>query len=427
LDLTFLLKIMFSIRLKPFVQRFKKSTFEKNFSMRTLANQDFSNQRAVVRVDFNVPIDDEFHVTDSTRITAAKETIDYILKQGGSCVLISHLGRPKGKDPKLSLINIVKKVEEILGVSVSFFPDCVGAEAEKATADLQPGSVMLMENLRFYAEETAGDLAFAEGLSKLGDCYVNDAFGTAHRAHASTTIIAQFFNENKFFGLLLEKEVKAIEKVMKSGEKPVLAILGGAKVSSKITIIENMLDKIDHLIIGGGMVYTFAKAQGGSVGQSICEEDYCDYALELLKKAKAKGVEVHLPTDVIIADDFSNDANQKVCKVGEIPDDWEGLDAGPDTLKSFEDVVMQSKTILWNGPLGVFEFENFSKGTIALGEHIAKSTAAGAFSLVGGGDSVSAVKQFGFEDKMSYISTGGGAMLESLEGKTLPGIAALME
>ena len=427
MDLTFLLKIMFSIRLKPFVQRFKKSTFEKIFSMRTLANQDFSNQRAVVRVDFNVPIDDEFHVTDSTRITAAKETIDYILKQGGSCVLISHLGRPKGKDPKLSLINIVKKVEEILGVSVSFFPDCVGAEAEKATADLQPGSVMLMENLRFYAEETAGDLAFAEGLSKLGDCYVNDAFGTAHRAHASTTIIAQFFNENKFFGLLLENEVKAIEKVMKSGEKPVLAILGGAKVSSKITIIENMLDKIDHLIIGGGMVYTFAKAQGGSVGQSICEEDYCDYALELLKKAKAKGVEVHLPTDVIIADDFSNDANQKVCKVGEIPDDWEGLDAGPDTLKSFEDLVMQSKTILWNGPLGVFEFENFSKGTIALGEHIAKSTAAGAFSLVGGGDSVSAVKQFGFEDKMSYISTGGGAMLESLEGKTLPGIAALME
>lgn len=427
MDLTFLLKIMFSIRLKPFVQRFKKSTFEKNFSMRTLANQDFSNQRAVVRVDFNVPIDDEFHVTDSTRITAAKETIDFILKQGGSCVLISHLGRPKGKDPKLSLINIVKKVEEILGVSVSFFPDCVGAEAEKATADLQPGSVMLMENLRFYAEETAGDLAFAEGLSKLGDCYVNDAFGTAHRAHASTTIIAQFFNENKFFGILLEKEVKAIEKVMKSGEKPVLAILGGAKVSSKITIIENMLDKIDHLIIGGGMVYTFAKAQGGSVGQSICEEDYCDYALELLKKAKAKGVEVHLPTDVIIADDFSNDANQKACNVGEIPDDWEGLDAGPDTLKSFEDLVMQSKTILWNGPLGVFEFENFSKGTIALGEHIAKSTAAGAFSLVGGGDSVSAVKQFGFEDKMSYISTGGGAMLESLEGKTLPGIAALTE
>jgi phosphoglycerate kinase len=418
---------MFSIRLKPFAQRYKKSIFDKNFRMRILSNQDFSNRRAVVRVDFNVPTDDKFNVTDSTRIVAAKETIDHILKHGGSCVLISHLGRPEGRDPKLSLMNIVDKVEDILGVSVSFFPDCVGAEAEKATAELDPGSVMLMENLRFYKEETAGDMAFAEGLSKLGDCYVNDAFGTAHRAHASTTIIAQFFNEDKFFGKLLEKEVKAIEKVMELGEKPVLAILGGAKVSSKITIIENMLDKIDHLIIGGGMVYTFAKAQGGKVGQSICEEDYCDYALELLEKAKAKGVEVYLPTDVIIADDFSNDANQKVCKVGEIPDDWEGLDAGPETLKNYEDVVMRSKTILWNGPLGVFEFENFSKGTITLGEHIAKSTSVGAFSLVGGGDSVAAVKQFGFEDKMSYISTGGGAMLESLEGKTLPGITALLE
>jgi phosphoglycerate kinase len=418
---------MFSIRSKPFAQRYKKGIFDKNLSMRTLANQDFSNRRVIVRVDFNVPIDDQFQVTDSTRITAAKETIDYILNQGGSCVLISHLGRPKGKDLKLSLSHIVSKVEEILQVPVSFFGDCVGRAAEQAVASIVPGGVTLMENLRFYKEETAGDLDFAEGLSKLGDCYVNDAFGTAHRAHASTTIIAQFFKEDKFFGRLLEKEVKAIEKVMKSGEKPVLAILGGAKVSSKITIIENMLDKIDHLIIGGGMVYTFAKAQGGSVGQSICEDDYCDYALELLEKAKAKGVEVHLPTDVIIADDFSNDANRKVCKVGQIPDDWEGLDAGPETLKNFEHVVMQSKTILWNGPLGVFEFENFSGGTISLGEHITKSTAAGAFSLVGGGDSVAAVKQFGFEDKMSYISTGGGAMLESLEGKTLPGIAALLE
>lgn len=427
MDFTFFPKIMFSIRSKPFAQRYKKGIFDKNLSMRTLANQDFSNRRAIVRVDFNVPIDDQFQVTDSTRITAAKETIDYILNQGGSCVLISHLGRPKGKDLKLSLSHIVSKVEEILQVPVSFFGDCVGRAAEQAVASIVPGGVTLMENLRFYKEETAGDLDFAEGLSKLGDCYVNDAFGTAHRAHASTTIIAQFFKEDKFFGRLLEKEVKAIEKVMKSGEKPVLAILGGAKVSSKITIIENMLDKIDHLIIGGGMVYTFAKAQGGSVGQSICEDDYCDYALELLEKAKAKGVEVHLPTDVIIADDFSNDANRKVCKVGKIPDDWEGLDAGPETLKNFEHVVMQSKTILWNGPLGVFEFENFSGGTISLGEHITKSTAAGAFSLVGGGDSVAAVKQFGFEDKMSYISTGGGAMLESLEGKTLPGIAALLE
>lgn len=427
MDFTFFPKIMFSIRLKPFAQRFKKSIFDKNFSMRTLANQDFSNLRAVVRVDFNVPIDDEFQVTDSTRITAAKETIDYILNQGGSCVLISHLGRPKGKDPKLSLSHIVSKVEEILQVPVTFFGDCIGSEAEQATASLAPGSVILMENLRFYKEETSGDLDFAEGLSKLGDCYVNDAFGTAHRAHASTTIMAHFFKQDKFFGRLLEKEVNAIEKIMNTGEKPVLAILGGAKVSSKITIIENMLDKIDHLIIGGGMVYTFAKAQGGSVGRSICEDDYCQYALQLLEKAKSKGVEVHLPTDVIIAEDFSNDANQKVCKVGEIPDEWEGLDAGPETLKNFEQIVMQSKTILWNGPLGVFEFENFSNGTITLGEHIANSTAAGAFSLVGGGDSVAAVKQFGFEDKMSYISTGGGAMLESLEGKTLPGIAALLE
>ena len=427
MDFTFFPKIMFSIRSKPFAQRYKKGIFDKNFSMRTLANQDFSNRRAIIRVDFNVPIDDQFQVSDSSRITAAKETIDYILNQGGSCVLISHLGRPKGKDPKMSLSYIVSKVEEILQVPVSFFGDCVGRAAERAAASIVPGGVTLMENLRFYKEETAGDLDFAEGLSKLGDCYVNDAFGTAHRAHASTTIMAQFFKEDKFFGKLLEKEVKAIEKVMRSGEKPVLAILGGAKVSSKITIIENMLDKIDHLIIGGGMVYTFVKAQGGSVGQSICEDDYCDYALELLEKAKAKGVEVHLPTDVIIADDFSNDASRKVCKVGQIPNDWEGLDVGPETLKNFEHVVMQSKTILWNGPLGVFEFENFSAGTISLGEHIAKSTAAGAFSLVGGGDSVAAVKQFGFEDKMSYISTGGGAMLESLEGKTLPGIAALLE
>ena len=427
MDFTFFPKIMFSIRLKPFAQRFKKSIFDKNFSMRTLANQDFSNRRAVVRVDFNVPIDDEFQVTDSTRIIAAKETIDYILKQGGSCVLISHLGRPKGKDPKLSLSHIVSKVEEILQVPVTFFGDCIGSEVEQAMASLAPGSVILMENLRFYKEETSGDLDFAEGLSKLGDCYVNDAFGTAHRAHASTAVIAKCCKEDKFFGRILEKEVNSIEKIMNTGEKPVLAILGGAKVSSKITIIENMLDKIDHLIIGGGMVYTFAKAQGGSVGQSICEDDYCQYALQLLEKAKSKGVEVHLPTDVIIAEDFSNDANQKVCKVGEIPDEWEGLDAGPETLKNFDQIVMQSKTILWNGPLGVFEFENFSNGTITLGEHIANSTAAGAFSLVGGGDSVAAVKQFGFEDKMSYISTGGGAMLESLEGKTLPGIAALLE
>ena len=394
--------------------------------MHTLSNNDFSNRKAVIRVDFNVPLNDSFQVTDSTRILAAKESIDYILNQGGSCVLISHLGRPKGKDSNLSLSHIIYKVEEILGRPVAFCDDCVGPKAEAAAEALNPGEVLLMENLRYYPEETAGDVDFAYGLSKLGDFYVNDAFGTAHRAHASTTIIAQFFDEDKYFGKLLENEVIAVQKVLETGEKPVLAILGGAKVSSKITIIENMLDKIDHLIIGGGMVYTFAKAMGGKVGKSICEDDYIDFALQLMEKAKAKGVKIHLPIDVIIAADFSNDANKKICSLSEIPEDWQGLDAGPETLKAFETVVMNAKTILWNGPLGVFEFENFAAGTIALGEQIAKSTAAGTFSLVGGGDSVAAVKQFGFEAKMSYISTGGGAMLESLEGKTLPGIAALL-
>ena len=395
--------------------------------MKTLSLKDFTNKRAVIRVDFNVPLDENFKVTDNTRIIAAKETIELVLKGGGSCVLISHLGRPKGKDAQFSLSHILEEVKQVLNVPVEFCDDCVGPEAEKATGDLKSGSVILMENLRYYSEETAGDIDFAAQLSKLGDCFINDAFGTAHRAHASTTIIAKFFKDEKYFGKLLEKEVTAIKKVMETGEKPVLAILGGAKVSSKITIIENMLDKIDHLIIGGGMVYTFVKAMGGSVGQSICEDEFCDYALELMEKAKVKGVQIHLPTDVIIADDFSNDANKRHCDVYKIPEDWQGLDAGPETLKQFESIALESKTILWNGPLGVFEFSSFAKGTITLGEHISKSTANGAFSLVGGGDSVAAVKQFGFESKMSYISTGGGAMLESLEGKTLPGIAALME
>ena len=394
--------------------------------MHTLINNDFSSRKAIIRVDFNVPLDENFHVTDSTRILAAKESIDYILKHGGSCVLISHLGRPQGKDLTLSLSHIVKKVSEILGIPILFCEDCIGPKAEAATEELKPGEVILMENLRFYPEETAGDVDFACGLSKLGDFYVNDAFGTAHRAHASTTIIAQFFDEDKYFGKLLEKEVKAVQKVMETGEKPILAILGGAKVSSKITIIENLLDKIDNLIIGGGMVYTFVKAMGGKIGQSICEDEYLNFALELLEKAKSKNVKVHLPTDVIIADEFTNKANKKTCMVSEIPEEWQGLDAGPETLNAFEQVVMKSKTILWNGPLGVFEFENFATGTIILGEQIAKSTEAGAFSLVGGGDSVAAVKHFGLESKMSYISTGGGAMLESLEGKTLPGISALL-
>ncbi|WP_053990697.1 phosphoglycerate kinase [Mangrovimonas sp. TPBH4] len=395
--------------------------------MKTINDFNFKDKKALIRVDFNVPLNEQFEVTDDTRIVSAKPTIIKILEDGGSCVLMSHLGRPKGVDDTFSLRHIVDKVSEIIGVEVKFVANCVGAEAEAAAKALQPGEVLLLENLRFHSEETAGDVAFAEGLSKLGDIYVNDAFGTAHRAHASTTIVAQFFSEHKCFGYLLAEEIESIEKVMKTGEKPVLAVLGGAKVSSKITIIENILDKVDHLIIGGGMTFTFIKAQGGSIGESICEDDKLDMALEILKNAKAKNVQVHIPVDVVAADSFSNDAATQIVDVTKIPDGWQGLDAGPKSLANFHDVVMQCKTILWNGPLGVFEMENFSKGTIALGNSIAEATKNGAFSLVGGGDSVAAVKQFGFEDKVSYVSTGGGAMLESLEGKTLPGIAAILE
>lgn len=392
--------------------------------MRTLDQINFKDQRAVIRVDFNVPLNEKLEVTDPTRIQAAQPTIQHILAQGGSCVLISHLGRPKAKDPKLSLGNITNTVAEILGVPVSFSEHCVGSEAEALTAALPAGGVLLMENLRFHEEETKGDLTFAEQLSNLGTVYVNDAFGTAHRAHASTTIMAQFF-EKKCFGKLLEKEVLAIEKVMSNGEAPILAILGGAKVSSKITIIESLLDKVDHLIIGGGMVYTFTKALGGKVGNSICEPDFCDYALELLDNAKQTGVEIHLPVDVVAGDAFSNDAEQEVFDVMEIPKGWEAMDAGPKSCEIFDELILKCKTILWNGPMGVFEFPNFAMGTIAVGESIGRATQKGAFSLVGGGDSVAAVKQFGLESKISYISTGGGAMLESLEGKTLPGISAL--
>jgi len=394
--------------------------------MKTLDSLSFTNQKALIRVDFNVPLNDAKEVTDATRIRAAKPTIDTILADGGSCILMSHLGRPKGVDASLSLGHIVKTVTEILGIPVQFVADTVGEKAMQAAAALQPGEVLLLENLRFYPEETAGDDNFAEQLSNLADIYVNDAFGTAHRAHASTTIVAKFFKNQKCFGHLLAKEIKSIEKVLKTGEKPVLAILGGAKVSSKITIIENILDKVDHLIIGGGMTFTFVKALGGNVGKSICEIDKLDLALSILEKAKQKGVAIHLPVDVVAADDFSNDAKQQVFEVSNIPDEWEGLDAGPQSLLNFREVVMKSKTILWNGPLGVFEFPNFAKGTIALGNAVADSTAQGAFSLVGGGDSVAAVKQFGFEPKVSYVSTGGGAMLESLEGKTLPGIQAIL-
>lgn len=396
--------------------------------MKTVDDFNFENKKALVRVDFNVPLDGDFNVADANRIEAAKPTIIKILEDGGSAVLMSHLGRPKGeRNPALSLSHICDKVSEVLGVQVKFVDDCVGEKAERAVAELQSGEILLLENLRFYPEEEMGDASFAEQLGRLGDIFVNDAFGTAHRAHASTTIVADFFPDKKCFGYLLAKEIKAIGKVMKTGEKPVTAILGGAKVSSKITIIENILSKINHLIIGGGMTYTFIKAQGGKVGNSICEDDKMDLALSILQKAKELGVQVHLPVDVIAADDFNNKANTKIVAVDDIPDGWQGLDAGPKTLELFKEVILSSKTILWNGPVGVFEMESFAKGTISVGNFIDEATRNGAFSLVGGGDSVAAVKQFGFEDKVSYVSTGGGAMLESLEGKSLPGISAILE
>ena len=374
-----------------------------------------------------MPLNDNFEVTDATRIVSAEPTIIKILEDGGSCVLMSHLGRPKGVQDEFSLKHIVNKIEDILGVEVKFASDCVGDEAEEMADALEPGEILLLENLRFHEEEKQGERAFAKLLSKLGDIYVNDAFGTAHRAHASTTIVAEFFPEAKCFGILLAKEIESIKKVMEDGEKPVLAILGGAKVSSKITVIENILDKVDHHIIGGGMTFTFVKAQGGSIGESICEDDKMELAIDIMKQAEDKGVKIHIPVDVIAADAFSNDANTQVVDVNHIPDGWQGLDAGPKSIANFDAVVNQCKTILWNGPLGVFEMESFANGTIALGDSIANSTKNGAFSLVGGGDSVAAVKQFGFEHKVSYVSTGGGAMLESLEGKTLPGIAAILD
>lgn len=394
--------------------------------MTSLKDINFNNKKALVRVDFNVPLNDALEVTDVTRIQAAKPTLIKILEDGGSAIIVSHLGRPKGKEDRFSLKHIIPSLEEVLGVQVQFIDDCIGEEVEKKASNLQAGQILLLENLRFYPEEKQGDSVFAHKLASIADIYVNDAFGTAHRAHASTTVVAQYFNENKCFGFLLEKEIKSIEKVLHKGESPIVAVLGGAKVSSKITIIENMLKAVDHIIVGGGMAYTFIKALKGNIGSSICEDDKLALALEILDKAKKQNVEIHLPVDVIAADDFSNDANQKVVDAYQIPQDWQGLDAGPRTLENFDKVIQQAKTILWNGPLGVFEFQNFSKGTISLGDSIAKATQNGAFSLVGGGDSVAAVKQFGFENKVSYVSTGGGAMLESLEGKTLPGIAAIL-
>lgn len=394
--------------------------------MKTINNINFKDKKAIIRVDFNVPLDENFNVTDTTRIEAAKPTIDKIIQDGGSVILMSHLGRPKGIEEKYSLKHILAKVSEILGQEILFANDCIGDEAHSKSSNLQPKQILLLENLRFYNEEEAGDTDFAKKLASLGDIYVNDAFGTAHRAHASTTIIANYFSNDKYFGFLLAKEIESINKVLNQSVKPVTAILGGSKVSSKITIIENILDKIDHMIIGGGMTFTFIKALGGNIGESICEDDKMDLALEILRKAKEKNVQVHLPVDVIAANSFSNDAKTQIIDVTKIPNGWQGLDAGPKSLELFKDVILKSKTILWNGPVGVFEMTSFANGTIKVGEFIAEATKKGAFSLVGGGDSVSAVKQFGFEDQVSYVSTGGGAMLEMLEGKTLPGIQAII-
>ncbi len=393
--------------------------------MKTVNDCNFKNKKALIRVDFNVPLNQQREVTDITRIEAAKSTIIKILEDGGSCVLMSHLGRPQGKEEKYSLQHIVSTVSDVLGVTVKFASDCIGEEARQKAQNLQSGELLLLENLRFYPQEKAGDATFAAQLSKLGDVYVNDAFGTAHRAHASTAVIAQFFPETKCAGLLLASEVEYINRVLYHNTPPVTAIIGGAKVSSKITVIENILDKVNHLIIGGGMAFTFIKALGGSIGSSLVEDDKLDLALTILEQAKAKNTNIHLPVDAVIANAFSEDAQTQTTPVNTIPKDWMGLDVGPKTNALFQEVIRASKTILWNGPVGVFEMQKFAKGTLALGNAIAESTQNGAFSLVGGGDSVAAVKKFGLTQKMSYVSTGGGAMLQMLEGKTLPGIKAL--
>lgn len=394
--------------------------------MKTINDFNFKDKKALVRVDFNVPQDDQLKITDNTRISAVKPTVDKILNDGGSVILMTHLGRPKGEaKDEFSLKHIVDEVSKVLGHPVKFVEESIGEKAEKAASVLQAGEILLLENLRFHNEEEKGDEAFAEKLSKLGDAYVNDAFGTAHRAHASTAVIANYFESTKFFGLLMANELKAIDKVLKSGEKPVTAILGGSKVSTKITIIENILPAVDNLIIGGGMAFTFIKALGGKIGNSLVEEDKLPLALEILGKAKDHNVKVYLPTDTVIAESFSNDAERKDVDIYEIPEGWMGMDAGPKSREQFNDVLLNSRTILWNGPIGVFEMSNFAAGTVALGDSIAEATKLGVFSLVGGGDSVAFVKQFGYADKVSYVSTGGGAMLESLEGLELPGIAAI--
>lgn len=417
--------------------------------MQTIDKYNFAGKKAFVRVDFNVPLNEKFEITDDTRMKAALPTLKKILNDGGSVIIGSHLGRPKGPTDKFSLKHILPHLAELLGVDVQFANDCVSEEAAMKAAALQPGEALLLENLRFYAEEEgkprglADDASddekaaakkavkesqkeFTKKLASYADCYVNDAFGTAHRAHASTALIAAYFDvDSKMFGYLMGKEVTAVDKVMNDIKRPFTAIMGGSKVSSKIEIIENLLTKVDNLIVTGGMTYTFVKAMGGKIGGSLCEDDKLDLALELMKKAKAQGVNLVLATDARIADSFSNDANIQIVKDNEIPDGWSGLDIGPESEKAFAEVIKASKTILWNGPTGVFEFDNFSHGSQSVGEAIAEATKNGAFSLVGGGDSVACVNKFGLANAVSYVSTGGGALLEAIEGKKLPGIAAI--
>jgi len=397
--------------------------------MADIHSYNFEGKRALIRVDFNVPLDKEtLAVTDDTRIRAAIPTIQHVLRNGGSVVLMSHLGRPKeGFEDKFSLKHIVAKISELVGDSVAFAEDCIGQKAFEMTTNLPAGEIVLLENLRFYKQETTGTESFAEQLAKHGDVYINDAFGTAHRAHASTAIIAKFFPNDKMFGFLLEGEIKSVDKVLNSTEKPLTAIVGGAKVSSKITIIERLLDKVDNLIVGGGMAFTFVKAVGGEVGNSLIEDEFLPMALEILEKAKAKGVNLYIPTDAVIADGFSNDANTQTVQIDQIPPGWMGLDIGPETAKACSEIIEKSKLILWNGPMGVFEMSNFQAGTKHVADAIVKATEKGAFSLIGGGDSVAAINLFNLSEKVSYVSTGGGAMLEYLEGIELPGIKAIRE
>ncbi len=394
--------------------------------MQTIDNYDFTGKKAIMRVDFNVPLNDKLEVTDDTRIRAAAPSINKILDEGGSVILMSHLGRPKeGPEDKFSLKHVIPNLNEILGTEVKFASDCIGSETLEMKKALKPGKVLLLENLRFYKEETKGDEDFSRKLAEGADVYVNSAFGTAHRAHASTTIVAQFFPGDRMFGYLINNELDSMDKILHGSQKPFTAVMGGAKVSDKILIIENLMEKADNLIIGGGMTYTFIKAMGGNIGSSLCEEDKLDLARDLIAKAKEKGVQLLLPVDNVAADKFDNEAATRTTSIDEVPDGWMGLDIGPESIKKFNDVIAASKTILWNGPMGVFEMENFQNGTKSVALAIADATAKGAFSLVGGGDSVAAINKYHLKDKVSYVSTGGGAMLEYIEGKELPGIKAI--